>query len=33
VRCYLTPEPDPQLVEKIADINQLNQTAQEHKPT
>jgi len=29
MRYYLTPEPDPQFDEKIADINQLYQTAQE----
>jgi transposase len=29
MRYYLTPEPDPQSGEKIADINQLYQTAQE----
>lgn len=29
IRYYLTPEPDPQADEKIADINQLYQTAQE----
>jgi transposase len=29
MRYYLTPEPDPQTGEKIADINQLYQTAQE----
>jgi hypothetical protein len=29
MRSYLTPEPDPQSEEKIADINQLYQTAQE----
>jgi hypothetical protein len=29
MRYYLTPEPDPQADEKIADINQLYQTAQE----
>jgi transposase len=29
MRYYLTPEPDPQSAEKIADINQLYQTAQE----
>jgi transposase len=29
MRSYLTPEPDPQSAEKIADINQLYQTAQQ----
>jgi transposase len=29
MRYYLTPEPDPQSAEKIADINQLYRTAQE----
>lgn len=29
MRYYLNPEPDPQADEKIADINQLYQTAQE----
>jgi hypothetical protein len=28
IRYYLTPEPDPQSDEKIADINELYQTAQ-----